>query len=370
MKLDDILKTDRCVHGARVKEYAERLGLKEEEIIDFSSNINPLPFPPQVRELYTELFQAIGRYPDDRYMEFREAAAGFLADGLGSKISADNVIPGNGSVEVLRMALGALLNRGDSALIPIPTFGEYEWQSRLYGAEVRFCSLSGVFNLSNREIAGLKTVFFCNPNNPTGELYDRTLVERLAHACAQAGSFLVIDEAFIELSRPKESAADLAVSLDNLLVLRSLTKCFAMPGLRLGYGVGSKKLIEALDRARLPWNVNVIASSLGSYLLRHGKDFLAESRRFIQREREWLRGRLTELGLEVHPSTANFLLVGIKSTGLTAPELVLRAVRGGVLLRDCSSFRGIDERHIRAAVRSRQDNRKLLEVLAEILGGR
>ncbi len=368
MKLHDILKIEKCVHGARVKEYAERFGLREEDLIDFSSNVNPLPPPAEVRGLYVQAFQTLGRYPDDRYTELREAAADFLTASLKGRIHPDNIIPGNGVLEILRLALEVFLSRGDLVIVPAPTFGEYERQARLLGVKVLFQSLPTTFSLSKKELANVKVVFLCNPNNPTGELYSRARVERLAYACAQAGSFLIVDEAFMELSCPEASVADLVASSDNFLVLRSLTKCFALPGLRLGYGVGGKTLISVLDKARLPWNVNSVASSLGSYLLRQGRGFLAESRRFIQAERQWLAQRLMELGLEVRPSATNFLLADIRSTGLTAPELVFKAAGRGVLLRDASSFRGLDEWHIRVAVRTRKDNQKLLEVLRGFLG--
>ncbi len=362
MKIEDILKTEECQHGGKIKEYAKSLRLPEEDILDFSANINPLKFPEGTREQYLHTFDILARYPDPRYKEFRKVAANFLKSA-NRRVKPHHIIPGNGSMEVLRMALQVLLSPGDIVVIPTPTFGEYERQSGLFGAKMRFVDSSKLFKLTRKDLADVKVVFLCNPNNPTGSLSKRMDIEELVSKCLESDTFVIVDEAFIELSRPGESVADLAISLDNLLILRSLTKCFSIPGLRLGYGVGNKELIKVLDKARLPWNLNTVASSLGTYLLQHGKGFLGESRRFIKRERKWLQSELKKLSFKVYPSSANFLLLDIRDSELSSTELVKRVSSHGILLRDASSFRGLDGRHVRLAIRTREENKQLVKAL-------
>jgi threonine-phosphate decarboxylase len=369
VKKENALEIDRCEHGGRVKEYSTRLGLPEEEILDFSANINPLGLPKRAESVYHKAFQTLRRYPDDSYREFRQAAAHFLEAYTNRDINPKHILPGNGSIEILGLAVQMIINPGDTVLIPTPTFGEYERQSRLFGANVRFVDQERLFKLRENDLGGIKAAFICNPNNPTGRLRGRQALKSFMDKLRVFNTFLVVDEAFIELSQPDESVIDLAISQDNILVLRSLTKCFSIPGLRLGYGVGSEGLIEVLNRARIAWNLNAVASFLGTYLLQNNDDFLAESRDFINGERKWLKGELTRLGFKVYPSDTNFLLLNISSSGLSSTELVNRVSLHGILLRDARSFRGLDDRHIRLAIRTREENRQLIEAIgSEIVG--
>lgn len=363
MRIENILKIKKCKHGGKVKEYSDKLGLPEDEIIDFSANMNPLGLPPGAKAAYRKAFQTLKRYPDDRYLKFRQEVARFLESTTNKKISPKNIITGNGSMEVLRMAIQISINPGDPVLIPTPTFGEYEYQSKLFGAEIQFVDQAKLLNLTRKDLGEVKVAFLCNPNNPTGKLSRREDIEKLIAKLRTSNIFLIVDEAFIELSRPEESVADLAIAQDNLLVLRSLTKCFSIPGLRLGYGVGNEGLIDFLNKTRLPWNLNIVASILGTYLLQTGKEFLIKSCKYIKGERKWLRRELGQLGFKVYPSDTNFLLLDIRTFGISSTELVKRISSHGILLRDASSFRGLDDQHVRLAIRTREENKQLIEAL-------
>lgn len=168
-----------------------------------------------------------------------------------------------------------------------------------------------------------------------------------------------MDEAFIELSDPEHSIADVAAENDFVFVLRSLTKCFAVPGIRIGYGIGSVRLTELLDRARLPWNLNIFADVIGVHLLKN-PEYLERSRKFIKTEREWLINRLSGIrGIRPLKSKANFILLDISGTGLASREITRRMLGHGIQVRDCSSFRSLDEDHVRVAVRTRAENEGL-----------
>jgi histidinol-phosphate/aromatic aminotransferase/cobyric acid decarboxylase-like protein len=210
-----------------------------------------------------------------------------------------------------------------------------------------------------------KAVFICNPNNPTGALLPMEEIIALAKRCEESETFLLVDEAFIELSDPDQSVARLAPSREYLFVMRSLTKSFGVPGLRLGFGVTNPLLAEIMDRARIPWSLGSIAAAAGSYLLGQ-EDFLERSRALIKEELIWLNSSLRTLGLRPMDSRVNFILVDITPSGLGSDELTRRMAGEGVLVRDCQSF-GLDKGYIRVAVRNRNENEQLIAALERAL---
>ena len=245
-----------CIHGAKLNESAEVSGKKPHELIDFSVNINPLG-PPKLKKLITGAYDSICDYPDNRYPGFKRAAANQL------NVAPGNIIPGNGSSELIRLFAEIVIEPGDKVIIPSPTFGEYEFQCRLFGACIEHIPYDSMINMNTD---GCKAVFLCNPNNPTGKLIKRSDVIRLAEKCAASWAFLFVDEAFMELSDPAESIADIAANNDFVIVLRSLTKTYAVPGLRIGFAVASSELAEILNNTRLHWNMNSIALAAGELL--------------------------------------------------------------------------------------------------------
>ena len=326
---------ERAEHGGRVRWHRSRE--MRDEILDFSANMNP--YPPDIH--WTPDLSALKDYPDDRYEVLKEVIAGTFGR------DAAEVTVGNGSVELIRAFCCAMLRPGDAACIEMPTFAEY-------GVAVR---LAGGRCVTGDDSATVR--FLCNPNNPTGTLFSRAEVFRVLDAVAGRGGYLFLDEAFIELADPRQSLVDLPH--ENLFVLRSLTKSFAVPGIRFGYGFGSPELIDRIERVRLPWTVNTFAESFAIEAFRH-YDRLEESRKRIAEERAWLSGRLEDLGLVCVPPSANYILVGIPlESGVLSERLLSR----GILVRDCRSF-GLP-RHIRVAVRTREENRQLIEALEACL---
>ncbi len=345
-----------CTHGGKFREAAS----KGRPPLDFSANINPLGSPPLEALVLKEL-QQVGYYPDNRYVEFRQAAASFVG------VSSENIVPGNGSSELIRLFAEATLGDGGLALIPAPTFGEYENQSLLAGGTVRHVDIGadGVPNFSDSDLEDAKAAFICNPNNPTGRLLTAEEIASLADRCEKSETFLLVDEAFIELSDPGQSVARLAPSREYLFVMRSLTKSFGVPGLRLGFCVTNPLLAEVMDRARIPWSLGSIAASAGAYLLGQ-EDFLERSRALINEELAWLTAALVKLGLRPMESRVNFILVDITRCGLDSDELAECMADEGVLVRDCQSF-GLLKRYIRVAVRNRDENVQLVAALERVL---
>ncbi|MHC1630845.1 MAG: threonine-phosphate decarboxylase CobD [Methanotrichaceae archaeon] len=357
--------TEACHHGGKIRAMASRLGVDQGDLLDFSANINPLGSPP-LEDLIQQEMKSICHYPDNEYSEFRRAAADFVG------VDPENIVPGNGSSELFRLFAEMIIEDGDKTVITIPTFGEYETQSRLFGAQIKYVhrgvqvSKNPEDFLDDRAIKESKAVFICNPNNPTGTLLARSQIADLARRCERYETFLLVDEAFIELSDPSQSVAEMAPLMDYLFVSRSLTKSFGVPGFRLGFGVAGNCMAKVMNRTRLPWSISSLASAVGAYLLGQ-VDHLEKSREKIKSELTWLTEKLRLLDLNPVESTVNFILVNVRSTGYTSTELTEKMIFEKVLVRDCRSFPGLGDGYIRVAVRSRDENEQLVNALETVL---
>lgn len=351
-----VFELSPCVHGARVAQSAEESGLSPAELIDFSVNLNPLG-PPELTKPLAAALKNIGNYPDNRYPGFKKAAAGYL------HVEPGNIVPGNGSSELIRLFAEAVIEPGDRVIIPFPTFSEYEFQCKLFGATIDHVDYSDILNVKPD---GAKAVFLCNPNNPTGRLISREKVLELAEKCAATETFLFVDEAFIELSDPKESIAEFASSNEYVIVLRSLTKTYAVPGLRIGFAVASSDLTCILNNIRIPWSLNSAALEVGENLLQGHKGYIKRTLDLIGKERQWLSSSLSAIrGLRPYPSDTNFILVDIRDFFIGSSELTEMMLMQGIIIRDCASF-GLKD-HVRIAVRKRHENRKLIKALSKVI---
>lgn len=346
-----------CKHGGKVQQAASILG---REPLDFSANINPLGYPP-LEELICREIKNIAHYPDNSYRGLCRAAAKF------AEVDQDCIVPGNGSSELIRLMAEACLEEGKLALVPTPSFGEYTNQSLLAGGMVEKIEIGedGLPELDQALLESADLLFLCNPNNPTGSLLSADQVTDLADRCERAETFLLVDEAFIELSGPQESVAALAPEREYLFVMRSLTKSFGVPGLRLGFGVTNPDLARILNLARVPWSIGSIAAAAGEHLL-GCTGHLERSRQVIRAEIDYLDSALKGLGLVPLPSQVNFILVNIEPCGLDSDVLTEKTMHEGVLVRDCQSF-GLGKGYIRVAVRSREENRQLIDALKKVI---
>jgi threonine-phosphate decarboxylase len=345
----------RAVHGGTLRWHRRHSG---RPLLDFSANLNP--FPPEIP--WRPDPSVLASYPDDRYEALREAI------GRTFRRSSEEIAVGNGSMEIIRVFCQATLSGGDGFHVRHPTFGEYELSARLAGAH------------QVGEPARARVRFLCNPNNPTGALTPAEEVRGILREVRGAGAgirsrgapfppgrsrlpagpgILFLDEAFIELSDPGQS---LVKEKDPaLFLLRSLTKAFAVPGLRFGYGFGDPGLIARMEVLRPPWSVNAFAEEFALLAFRNYHR-LEDSRQRIAGERDWLEVRIRDLGLAPLPSSANFLLVPL---GEPASPLTARLLEKGILVRDCASF-GLPD-SIRIAVRRREENEQLIEALSACL---
>ena len=315
----------------------------DRSVLDFSANTNPV-VPDGVRRVYADAFETARRYPDDEYPAFRRAGAAFL------DCSPDGIVPTAGGLEAIRLAIQTTVAPGETVLLPRPSFGEYAREVRLQGAEPVFADH---LTIPETDPAPHSLVVVCNPNNPTGECADADALRELAAACRDAGTTLLVDEAFLGFTEEPTLAGT-----DGVVVARSLTKLFGLPGVRMGYAVATGSALDRLRTARRAWSMSAAAAAVGAYCYRQ-REFVAATRARVASERERMRNRLASR-FEVAPSDAPFLLLGVTDTSV---ETVLEDARErGLALRDARTFRGL-ESHVRVAVRTASENDKLLEAL-------
>lgn len=361
------------IHGGNIWPYLSAVGGSatggsNSKIADFSASINPLSLPPTVKGIVTRNIDKLSHYPDPESKGLKIALA------KSYNLSTANLLIGNGSIELIYLILQAL--KPGKVLIPQPTFSEYEFASRINGA--RILSLRAKENEDFRiDLLRLKKlipraelVFLCNPNNPTGSLLPALEVLSLLNLCRKHKAILVVDEVFMDFvpAAKKQTLISEASKDKNLLVLKSLTKFFALAGLRLGYLIGHTKVIDRISGFRHPWNVNSLAQMAGEEALKD-KKYIKETGEFMRKERAYLFDNLTRIeDLKVFPATANFFLCKLESARVRdAHDLSKKLIKQGILIRNCYNFRGLNNKFFRLAVRKRKENNRLLIALKEAL---
>ena len=361
---DNIKNLKPCVHGGEVLDATGKGGFKREEILDFSSSVNPLGPSKRALAAAKNSFNQIASYPDSNSNELRQVIAGHFEG-----ISKGNVVVGNGSTELMYLFAEAFMKKGDTAVIPAPTFGEYESAVRKTGETLKFVRLDKNFKIEadafKREIAAAKIVFLCNPNNPTSILIPTDTLTEIIEKALEQDSLVFLDEDFLEFVENEKalSMINKIKNYPNLFILRSFTKIFGLTGLRVGYGIASQEIINVLMCAKIPWNVNCLAQAAAVAALKD-EEHLRVTRELIKKEKTRLLDELGEIkSFKVFPPDANFFFIDIRKSGLTATELKNKMLHEGILIRDCTSFRGLDEYFIRVAVKTREENERLIEAL-------
>jgi threonine-phosphate decarboxylase len=358
--MKDCLKTS-FDHGGNVFAVSRSLGVSPEDILDFSASINPLGPAQGVREALLTVFSRLAHYPDSDCTELREA----LAESHG--VEPANICVANGSTQLIYLL--PRLAPGKRALVVAPAFSEYARALARDGWGVEQFVLDATdgfaFPLNRLEMSlrnGYDLLILGNPGNPTGRLYPISVVEAIHRLCRAAGCFLILDEAFMDFCE-EGSAKHHAAEREGILVLRSLTKFYALPGVRVGYAIGKTSIIARLALSREPWSVNIFAQAAGLASLADA-GYAAATMKLILLEREHLFAGLAAIpGLSPFSSAANYLLVEIVR-GPSASELAERLLARLILIRACGNFAGLDDRFFRVAVRKREENDQILAALA------
>lgn len=353
-------------HGGNVTLASKLYGLDPDAFLDFSANVNPFGPPKLAIDAITANLGRIGRYPDPACTELRSVLSGYL------DIGPDNIGVGNGANELIHLVVRAL--KPATTLVVAPTFSEYARAVDIEGGFVRWFPMSAdrgflpdMHELAE-QIPDVDMAFICNPNNPSGSVIYPDEFSNILDEADENGVVVVVDEAFVDfVEEPNQvTLRREAVSRRNLLVLGSLTKFFALPGLRLGYAVGSKSLVRRLWEVRDPWSVNCLAQAAAIASIKDTA-YIRKIREWIKVERPFLFESLSEIpGIKVYPPSANYVLVDLRGTGFTAGRLQEQLGPKGVLIRDCGNYPFLDEYYARFAVRTREENMTLLAALEDV----
>ena len=382
-------------HGGNIYKVFREKNIKE--ILDYSSNINPYGIPESLKSRIIENLEILERYPDPDYVELREKLANL------NNVNLSDIILGNGATEIIFLFMKVINPK--KILIVSPTFGEYERAVKATEIPGDIVSLSysngDNKNIENKKIEieyfGLKEsddfklnignlknelekkydlLIICNPNNPTGKFLKLAQTEEILKECNKYDTKLFIDEAFIEFLADgmKESIINTEENKKNLFVTRAFTKFFAIPGLRLGYGMYfDKELEQKISEKKEPWSVNNIAEMAGLTVL-DDTEYIEKTLKWITKEKIYMYEKLNEIsGIKVYETEVNFITGKIDeklfSEGLNVKVLREKMLEQGILIRDASNFKFLDERFFRLAIKDRASNDRVIKVLKEIFRG-
>ena len=356
----------RFAHGGNIYDAAPGGG----EWLDFSANINPLGLSQKVRQAIENGIEKIVHYPDPSARALKQAIAEHY------DVPRENIVLGNGGAELFYVFFHAV--RPKRVLLPVPSFSEYERAALSAGAEVVYLPLreENDFRMDEREILSQLQAGDClilgNPNNPTGQLVKADMLERMISEAHHKNVRVLVDESFVDF---RSDAGDYTVrslvgTYDNLIVVQSLTKFFAIPGLRLGFAVTTPSLAEKLEAAKDPWNTNLLAQAAGVAALGDG-EYQKQTLQWLETEREFLFRSLAAFeGIKAYQPMVTFIFLRLSSSWGSAPAFCERMKAEGILLRDCSNYPGLDDTFVRVAVRKREDNERLLEAFRRVRGER
>jgi threonine-phosphate decarboxylase len=366
-------QVNKQIHGGNIYALARQLACLPDQIIDFSANINPLGISPRALRSFDQTLNNLDHYPDPHCAMLKEQ----LSDH--HRLKPQGLLVGNGSTELIYLLPRAL--KPKKVLIVSPTFSEYERACRLSGAKIDHLWLRPrdqfrvkIDAIVKKAHKGVDMIFLCNPNNPTGQLLLREEIQWLLKKLSNTSTWVVLDEAFIDY-QPEQSllasplgGPDRVVTNDShLVVLRSFTKFFAISGLRVGYLVARPGLIKKLISEKEPWSVNTLAQVAAAESLQDAV-YIKESLRFMETERPRYVSALSALpGLLTLPSHANFVLVRLVEQTISVQNLYTSLASEGLLIRDCSSFRGLGPGYFRVAVKRQDDNRRLFQAIRTAL---
>lgn len=349
-------------HGANVDNMAKKFGKNENDIIDFSSNVNP-HIISDLGKYVLEGLEKSRSYPDINYTNLRNNISDYI------KVDSELIIPGNGATEIIYLLMKSIKRR---LAILNPTFSEYGRGAKLNNLEIIYFHLKEENNFSidldeiQKNMDKFDSLFVCNPNNPNGKVKD---LNELLDLMIENDKLLIVDETFMEFvgEEEKYSLINKIEQTPNLFILKAVTKFFGMPGLRLGYGVTSnKQIIKNIYEYKEPWTINSFAENLSNYLFKD-KEYINGSKDYYINERKFMLEELRKISrLKVYDTDTNFVLIKLDDDEANSLKLELFE-KYNILIRDASNFIGLDKSYIRVAIKSHNDNKVLIESLRKIL---
>ena len=353
-------------HGANLYDLSSQYGFSKEDIMDFSSNINPFGSSKLAKEYIVNNIDKVSVYPDPEYLELKTSISNYC------NCSIDNILLGSGATELISSFIKTINPK--KALILSPAYSEYEkelskiecnitkyFSKKEYNFTINIDNLIEIINKNNYEL-----IIICNPNNPTGFTFSKNEIEKILN---NTNSFVMVDETYIEFTNTSiYSSTSLVDKYDNLFVIRGTSKFFSTPGIRLGYGlISNYKVMYEMNSNLDLWNINIFASMMGEVMFNDNK-FIENTYSLMTKERDYLVNELSKFtDLKIYNSQGNFILCEIKSKSITAKEVREKLIHKRIIIRDCVSFDGLDEYFFRVCILKPEENKLLIDNLINIL---
>lgn len=352
-------------HGANLYDLSSQYGFSKEDIMDFSSNINPFGSSKLAKEYIVNNIDKVSVYPDPEYLELKTSISNYC------NCSIDSILLGSGATELISSFIKTINPK--KALILSPAYSEYEkelskikcnitkyFSKKEYNFTINIDNLIEIINKNNYEL-----IIICNPNNPTGFTFSKNEIEKILN---NTNSFVMVDETYIEFTNTSiYSSTSLVDKYDNLFVIRGTSKFFSTPGIRLGYGlISNYKVMYEMNSNLDLWNINIFASMMGEVMFNDNK-FIENTYSLMTKERDYLVNELSKFtDLKIYNSQGNFILCEIKSKSITAKEVREKLIHKRIIIRDCVSFDGLDEYFFRVCILKPEENKLLIDNLINI----
>lgn len=361
-------KTKESFHGSDIEVIAERYHIDKNSIIPYASNVNPLGFSPLAKEALLENIDAVSSYPDRDYISLRSSISKYCG------CSMEQLILGNGTSDLIRLTLEILSPK--KTMIVGPTYSEYERTAKMFGSAVEKYMLK---NLDDFELdadmfckaltESIDLLILCNPNNPTGKLLNRSQMDTILSRCSELDIFVMVDETYIEFVQDVHMATAIGLTrrYDNLIVLRSVSKFFAAPGIRLGYAItGNNNFLQATANSKIPWNINSYASVAG--VMFEDEKYINLTKSLIHTERNLVYSALcSRKTIKVFKPEANFVLIKLLKEGQTAKEVFDYCIKKGFMIRDCTDYEGLGNKYVRFCFMKPEQNDAMVNTILEIV---
>lgn len=355
---------DSYVPGRSQDEIAAEFGLKKEDIIKLGSNENPWgPSPKAIEAIKNEL-DSINRYPESQLKELVHLVADY-SDVKDSQV----IIGGDGADEIIDVLAKTFIEPGDEFIVPLPSYMYYEYLLQQYGANPVYAKwdldknvldIDSIFECISSKT---KMIFLCSPNNPTGTLIEKADLVKIASE--NPDILIVIDEAYFEYSEVTNKG--LIDEYDNIFIIRTMSKVLGLAGMRIGYGLACEEIIEYMHRIKPVFSLTRL-SYVAAVNTFKDKDYIEKSIKDGIESRDYLIDELSKIeSLNVFPSKSNFILIGVKDTGYTAAEITREFMKRGIIVRDCTSFKGLDEYWIRISICTMDENKRFIEIVHEVV---
>ena len=362
------MDTKPVFHGSDIEKICSYYNLKKEDIVKFGANVNPLGLSPKAGRAIAEHVDILSSYPDREYTSLRNTISSYC------NIPADFILPGNGSSELISLLIQERAPK--HTLILGPTYSEYSRELSFSGSTQEYYHLQesndfepDIPDLCRKLEQGYDFLILCNPNNPTSSAITQEELRRLIGFCAEKNIFVMIDETYVEFAPDINAitAVPLTREFTNLMVLRGVSKFFAAPGMRLGYGItGNMDFLAKMCEKQTPWSLNSLGAFAGEIMLQD-EDYIKETRNLILSERDRMIRELKDTDTyKIYPAYANFILLRILKNGLTSYDVFEACIRQGMMIRDCSSFQCLDGEFVRFCIMMPEDNSRLVKVLKSL----